>query len=346
MPISFILAIIFALITAACWFVQRASVRATETAATDLAEAQRAYDENNTYVTREALDKARQRAKDRSTPIPFGALAVPAAFVVLFMLFATIVSVPAKSIGVVTAGGKPVGQMDSGWHLKAPWEKVTRLDGTIQTNSAIGSEGDGPDSEDYDIGDVRVRLGNESLATVRYTVRWRIKLDTAQALYSEYRGMAKIRESLVTRETLDALNKVLASYDPLAEIKGDTDAGTKSFGDYADEVKTIIQNSNDGQRIEILSVSLPLVKYDKGTQKKLDAYQQQVAATRVAEELEATNKAQARANRALSESISNDPNILVKQCLDTLDTLADKGKTPAAGFSCWPGKNIDGLIVR
>lgn len=343
MPLSFIIAIIFLIAALVAWALYKGQNALHERTTLAHAQIREAYEQTRSYE-----DQARLREADEArVPAPTKGWALGLAFfAALFMLFATIVAVPAKSIGVVTAGGKPVDQYDSGWHFKAPWEKVTRLDGTIQTNSAIGSEGDGPDSEDYDIGDVRVRLGNESIANVRYTIRWRIKLDQAQTLYSEYRGMGKIRESLVTREMLDATNRVLGTFDPLAEIKGDTNAGTADFGDYANQIKALVQNSEDGQRIEVLSVSLPLVQYDKGTQRKLDAYQQQVAATRVAEELEQTNKAQARANKALSDSISNDPNILVKQCFDTLDTLADKGKAPAAGFSCWPGKNIDGVIVR
>lgn len=343
MPVSFILAIIFAILAALAWGVHKASKTQHAASSARLKEAEEAFEAERTQTNLNRLDKAK---KDQVPLVSRGFAVGLGLITALFMMFACLTTVPAKSIGVVTSFGKPVDQMDSGIHFKAPWHKVTRLDGTIQTNSAIGSEGDGPDSEDYDIGDVRVRLGNESIATVRYTIRWRIKLDQAQRLYSEYRGMAKIRESLVTREMLDATNRVLGKFDPLAEIKGDTNAGTSDFGDYANEIKERVQNSEDGQRIEVISVSLPLVQYDKGTQRKLDAYQQQVAATRVAEELEQTNRAQARANKALSDSISNDPNILVKQCFDTLDALADKGKAPAAGFSCWPGKNIDGLIVR
>lgn len=345
MPISFIFSIIFALIALALFAVHRVSKREIADHDAKIADLRaNGGDTNPGY----GLTAVQRLEEEREKLFVFPALISAAVFGLagIFFLFAIIAAVPAKSIGVVTSFGKPVDQMDSGLNFKAPWHKVTRLDGTIQTNSAIGSKGEGPESEDYDIGDVTVRLGNESLATVRYTVRWRIKLDTAQALYSEYRGMGKIRESLVTRETFDALNKVLGQYDPLAEIKGNTNAGTQSFNDYAQEIKRLIQNSEDGSRIEVISVSLPLVQYDSGTQKKLDAYQTQVAATRVAEELFKTNTAQAEANKALSKSISNDPNVLVKQCFDMLDNLADKGKTAPAGFSCWPGSNVDGLIVK
>lgn len=350
MPFSFIMAIIFAILTLIAWGIHRVSKREYDKGAEELAEIKARYDaaeagSNAKYAIEREYANAKSE-HDKEFVVSRGFAVGLGLVTAIFLMFACLTTVQARSIGVVTAFGKPVGQMDSGLHFKAPWEKVTRLDGTIQTNSAIGAEGDGPESDDYDIGDVKVRLGNESIATVRYTVRWRIKLDTAQALYQEYRSMGRIRESLVTRETFDALNAVLGQFDPLAEIKGDTDAGTSDFGAYADEIKKRIQNSEDGSRIEVISVSLPLVKYDKGTQKKLDLYQTQVASTRVAEELLKTNLAQAKANKALSESISNDPNVLVKQCFDMLDTLADKGKTPAAGFSCWPGRNIDGLIVR
>ena len=57
------------------------------------------------------------------------------------------------------------------------------------------------------------------------------------------------------------------------------------------------------------------------------------ANTRIAEQRAKTATAEAESNRVLSESIKNDPNVLVSKCLDAIN----EGKSLPAGFQCWPG---------
>ena len=48
---------------------------------------------------------------------------------------------------------------------------------------------------------------------------------------------------------------------------------------------------------------------------------------------------EAAANKILAESVSSDPNVLVRECL----RLIDESKPLPAGFQCWP--NSGGSIV-
>lgn len=242
-----------------------------------------------------------------------------------------------RRIGVVTSFGRPVDSLSNGLHVKAPWQKVNELDGSIQTDSSVGAEG-GDNGQCTDI-----RIGNESTACVDNTVRWRIITDEADQLYRDFRNMDNIRESLVTRELNAALNEVLGDFNPLDAVNLDESAALASLDDLAEAVTDSLKDRVEG-RIEVLSVTIPLIRYDKGTQGRLNEYQEEIANTRIAEQREETAKAQARANEALSASVSNNPNVLVARCLDVLSLMVEEGQTIPAGFSCWPGGGT-GVVI-
>jgi regulator of protease activity HflC (stomatin/prohibitin superfamily) len=249
---------------------------------------------------------------------------------VLLIASSCITVVGTRRIGVVTDFGRPVDSLSNGIHFKLPWQRVSELDGSIQTDSYIGSS-DGDEQPCTDI-----RIGNESTACVDNTVRWRIVTAEADQLYRDFRNMDNIRESLVTRELNASLNQVLGDYNPLDAVNLDESGALANLDELADAVAESLRERVEG-RVEVLSVTIPLINYDNGTQDRLNRYQQQVADTRIAEEAEQTALAQARANEALSESVSNDPNVLVAQCFDLLGDMVDADQPIPAGFSCWPG---------
>ena len=94
-------------------------------------------------------------------------------------------------------------------------------------------------------------------------------------------------------------------------------------------------------QILIDSVTMSFLKLADSTQAKINAYQAEVGNTRIAEQQEKTAGAQARANRALADSVSKDPNVLVSKCLDTLEEMVKAGQSVPAGFSCWPGSGAN-----
>lgn len=250
---------------------------------------------------------------------------------VLVTVLSTTAIVPTREIGVVTSFGRPVDVLSNGLHLKAPWQKVNKLDGTIQTDNFTGQDRA-----------IDVRIGNGSTAGVDATIRWRIKLDAGKELYQDYRQMENIRDSLVTRELKAALNEVLGDYDPLASVKQGTsaDGTTTSAGVDLNAFSQLVQDALSkrvGDDVEVKSVILPIVRFDQQTQEKINAYQAEVANTRIAEQREATAKAQAQANKNLAGSVSRDPNVLVSKCLDTLEEMVKAGQEVPIGFSCWPG---------
>lgn len=260
--------------------------------------------------------------------LAFQALLVTAA---LMLLFSCIAIVGTKKVGVVTSFNRPVGTLSNGLHLKFPWQKVHELDGAIQTDTH---------------NDTTIRLGNQSTATVRNSIRWRIRPGTADELYRDYRDFDKIRDSLVTRELTAALNEVFKTYDPLGSIKdAAADAKRSTPTEFGDAVAEALRK-RIGREIDVRNVIIPLAEYDPATQSRLNAYQEEIANTRIAEQKQRTAEANAKANRKLASSVSRDPNVLVSKCLDTLAEVAKANQPLPAGFSCWPGGRESAIAVK
>jgi regulator of protease activity HflC (stomatin/prohibitin superfamily) len=121
-----------------------------------------------------------------------------------------------------------------------------------------------------------------------------------------------------------ALNEVFATYDPLAPQNLDTSPlpglSAKATKIMADKV---------GSQVTIFEVQVPTIAYDKNTEEKINNINAQRADTAKALEAQKTAAAQAEANRILSQSVNNDPNVLVSKCLDV---ARDKG----LALMCWP----------
>lgn len=262
----------------------------------------------------------------------FGALGLT----VLCFVLSLFTVVPTRDIGIVTSFGKPVGNLDNGIHMKLPWEKVRTLDGAIQTDSYL---------EKNDEGCTDIRIGNESTACVDNSIRWRIRLDAGELLYQDYRDMDNIRKSLVTRELTAALNEVLSDYNPLSQIQDDSaNPAGANLNEFSRQVAEKLREQV-GDQIDVKNVIIPLIHFDKPTQSKINLYQAEVANTRIAQQREKTAAAQSRANDRLKSSVSNNPNVLVSQCFDTLNEMVKENQKVPIGFSCWPGGSATSVVL-
>jgi regulator of protease activity HflC (stomatin/prohibitin superfamily) len=284
---------------------------------------------------------ARRGSKSQHSPaeskwLPTAVPVIAFALTGLVLLSTLFTIVPTRDIGIVTSFGKPVGNLDNGIHFKLPWEKVQTLDGAIQTDSYL---------EKNEEGCTDIRIGNESTACVDNSIRWRIKLTAGETLYKDYRDMDNIRKSLVTRELTAALNEVLSDYNPLSQIQNDAaNAANPNLNEFSKQVADQLR-SQVGDQIEIENVIIPLIHFDKPTQSKINLYQAEVANTRIATQREQTATAQAKANERLSKSVSNDPNVLVSQCLDTFNEMVKENQKIPIGFSCWPGGSGTSVVL-
>lgn len=258
---------------------------------------------------------------------------------VVFYVVAAVVIVAAcvtvvgtKQVGVVTVFGKPQGTLSNGLHFKLPWEKVTEFDAAIQTDSHTGESC------------TSVRIGNQSTACADNSIRWRIVPTAADDLYQDYKDFDNVRDSLVTRQLNSAINEVFDDYDPLntLDTEGELNQGD-ALVDLSAEVQSTLEDNIDSQ-IEVLSVIVPLVRFDGPTEEKISQYQQAIADTRIASQRKLTATEEADANTILSDSVSNDPNVLVSKCYDLLTAMSKAGQPVPAGFSCWPGGG-SGVVI-
>ena len=251
------------------------------------------------------------RARAMRIAVVGGALTI----IVLILGSTTIVST--RNIGVVTTFGRPGATLSNGLHVKAPWQKVTEMNGTIQIDNHTGEYA------------TTVRLGNNSTANVDNSVRWRIQPSAADELFLDYRDFENVRDNLVTRELRAALNEVFADFDPLAPENSEG-ANVQALGDdVAEKLRSKV-----GDQIEILNVIVPLVNYDQATQDRINALNVEKANTRIAEQRAKTAAAEARANEILAASVSNDPNVLVSKCLDAAR------EADISPLGCWPNTSV------
>lgn len=93
-------------------------------------------------------------------------------------------------------------------------------------------------------------------------------------------------------------------------------------------------------------MTIPVINFDQETQDRINRYQTEIGNTRIAEQRKLTATAEAAANSILAKSVSDQPNVLVSRCLDTLNEMVSRGQAIPVGFSCWPGgSNAGGVIV-
>lgn len=263
--------------------------------------------------------------------IKFGARVIAGAitFIALaFLGFSSVTMVPTKTVGVVVSYGKPVGVISNGLHVIAPWQKVVEFDAAVQTLKRTG-----------DKSCTTVRIANQATACVDNSTRWRIKPEAAPDLYTDYKSFSNLRDSLVNRELTSVLNSVFADYDPLAAVDetANPKAGEYQLGTMSDEATKMLKE-RVGSKVEVMSVVLPIVRFDGTTQSKLDGLQAAKADTRISEQRKETNQNEAEANNALTSSLTQD--ILTSKCLDLVREIYKDGKEIPAGFSCFPGGGV------
>lgn len=273
--------------------------------------------------------------------------AVPLALAALLFLASVTTIIEAKNVGVVTAFGKPVGTLEPGLSFKAPWQKVTELDGTKITNRYEGQTR------------LPVRIGDGTTAHVSAAIRWSIVGEKADDIYADYRSddvNANVRESLVETVFGNAINQVFGTYNPTADLRvvnpgEDTTEQVVNFvPDYDGLVAQVTSSMEErveatGGYVKIDFITISGIDLSETTQKKINEFQAEVAKTQVALQQKATNEAIAAANNVLAESLTNKA-VLVARCLDTQQNMVDLGQQiPAGGLDCWGSGGKDMILA-
>ena len=256
--------------------------------------------------------------KEKAPEISVGGTAASVVGVILIAMMCFTI-IPARTVGVVVEFGQPKKVLENGPHAIAPYAKVEKFDLAMQENNY--QQGEGGDSR------VNVRLGNSSQAMATASIQWQLKPDGMIDTYNDYREMDAIRYSLVDRNFRDALNTVMATYDPIREA-GNDENSREELAKQAQE----IMEKRIGDKIIIRSIIIPTIEYDEMTQNRINELQQEIANTRIAEQRANTVKQEAENNALIEESLTEES--LINKCLE----IARENNTSPLG--CVPQNGI------
>jgi hypothetical protein len=251
----------------------------------------------------------------RHLRIPVGTGLVILIAGLLFSASATLV--PTRTVAVEVSLGRPVGTLQNGFTMVAPWHKVEKFDASVQF---LIKQGDGQC--------ITVRLGNQTTACVDIIrSQWNIDPNgDIIELYRRYKQFDRIEHTVITGEATHALVDTFSTFDPLGGIatSGKVDTTTKpSIDQLATQARTQMQQSL-GTGIKVDSLLL-FVHYDTTTQNKLNNYAQALADTRIATQQTLTAEQVALANKALATQASvTNPGVQYQNCLSLVRDLATK----------------------
>lgn len=286
----------------------------------------------------EPKDRYSRTTPDMSTPFRVAGAVM---LVLAFLIFAVsgLKSVPTKSIGIPIAFGKVAGApYGPGVHETwTPWLHLADVSKRVQTTTFEVNQKTGQ-------GGLDVRIGGQQTARVDVSIQWQVQDNAADNLFLDYGSnggdiMGDIQNAVVVRSLKQVENQVMGDYNPIQDVSANATAGNSLFSTFGPKVKAAMIHDIGG-RIKVLAVVQPLAHYDASTQNRLNAIQQQYAETAIAQQQYKTNIAQSKANDALKASVSNDPNVLIAQCL-TIVREAEKQNFQGlpAGFSCFGTTN-------
>jgi len=266
----------------------------------------------------------RRREVRREERKAFGVATLVGAIVVLgSLLLESTTIVDPRHVAVVTSFGQPVDTVDNGLHFMAPWSKSTEFDGTVQSLTLTGKQGD--DNH------VQIRLADQSTAWVDVVLQWRIDADDeegVQKLYADYRDPVRVDENFVERQVRAAVYDAFADYVP-------QDAADRPI-DFAAEAKGLLEKRMGTGGIVLVSLTIPAIDYDAATEQRLNNLRALKAERIEADVRKEIAQKTAEANNILAQG-AKDAGTLYQKCLDlTRDMLAQGRKLPAT-WNCSPG---------
>jgi hypothetical protein len=104
-------------------------------------------------------------------------------------------------------------------------------------------------------------------------VRWDIRKSVALKVLEGYRGFDNVRSFLVTQELNTAVNKVFATYDPLA-VDNNGSFTAPPLNLLAGQVATMLRQE-DGASINVMSVFIPMLHFNVAVQHQINKIEPQ-----------------------------------------------------------------------
>lgn len=245
----------------------------------------------------------------------------------IVVIAASVTTVPAHTVGVVTEFGRYQGVLNPGWHMLAPWADVEEFGTRIQP---------------LDLPDVPIRFGGNSGGSADLLVEWRVETADEAAikrLWQDYRTFAAIQTRLVHASARSALNVVMAGYTPSEGVSG------TALQPITDATLTGIRERLTGTGVVVERVTIRQIDPDPQSQARID---RQVQAQADLERTAVTEQiAEREARIAATRQRSQTPSSLTYECLRILADWdhARQGPIPPALDCSLTGGESPALIV-
>lgn len=297
MDFWFISAIVFLAIGIPFWFVARKKNAGPE-------PVRSAY-ESGRYGE-SAYDSAHETWSERNKIANGGRSAsrIVLALGVFLLAMSCWVQVPTNTIGIFTSFGKPVDARSNGFQGKLPWEKVVKFDASRQYLKFTGKGNDKDADEDgKEFPHIAVKMEREAKADVDVVIAWQMKAGTeaerrqAVELYRAHKTFDRLTENFMAANARSATQAVYDTINPLVPGKNATFAQLSS--QLEDKLKELV-----GDEVTVISAQIVGVNYDDETDKRIAEMQAEYAKTDKAKQQEETNKAQSKANAALTNTLN------------------------------------------
>lgn len=255
----------------------------------------------------------------------------------LTIILSSFTVVQAKEVGVLTTFGKPAKRtLGAGLNIKWPFQAVTHIDGTIQTDKYREDDC------------IYVRIGDGSRSCLTLTHRWQIVPERANDTFANFRSndpTESLRDAVVSTQLVSVAQDVLSHYNPINDLQVVDPEHANATLDFAPDYDQIAKDITAGMEerygaeplVKTVAITVSYLSLSETTQAKINAFIAEVANTRIAVQKQQTAIAEAAANKSLSDSVTNAPNVLVSKCLDLMAEAQKIGYQFPAGFQCWPG---------
>lgn len=265
-------------------------------------------------------------------------------------------TVDARSVGVQTAMGKYSDTLGPGFHAVAPWSDVEEW---TTRNQTIRFEGKGEGEERTNFFTeprITVRLGTQAEAYVDATVTWRITEKSVGDLWKQHKTFGDARQDFALPAAKGAINEAFDGYDPLknigntappatagttVQVADDKAEGYIPLSVWSKKVTEALTPLYAKRNVELVSVQVTYVDYDKDTKDKLNRFSGERANTRIAEQKVETAKKEAEASRARATQITPGCEALIRDL-----AAQDQIKNFAAGVQICAGAGGSGVVVN
>jgi regulator of protease activity HflC (stomatin/prohibitin superfamily) len=238
----------------------------------------------------------------------------------IVFVFSSLTSVPANSVGIVTAFGSPQGTVDSGLHMLWPWDSVDTYTTRVQVTSRLAD----PNKGDVAGADcVQTNLNGGASACVDVTVRYVVNKSDAVALWQKYGSFDTVRDVFLRTATNNAVKIVYGQYTPQQVVNG------APLPQIAAALTNELSNQLNNSGLTLIAISPGQVWLSPASQQRFDDVLNAQTDVQVAQQQLAKNRALAQANQALAGSLT--PPVLVQQCIQAEQVV----KAPV--FNCFPG---------